>query len=100
MTTQHHSFNGSNGNHLYERKYLGDGRYFQRGICKGISAGDDFTCFTEPKATLKVDKVISIKNSKGVFKNPKDAEKSLYEVELVDYAFEPGVPNYQVLRSI
>ena len=100
MTTQQHQFSGSNGNHLYERKYLGDGRYFQRGLCKGISVGDNFKCFTEPKALLKVDKVISIKNSKGVFKNKKDAEKSLYEAELVDYAYKEGGINYQVLKSI
>jgi hypothetical protein len=100
MTTQHHSFIGSNGNHLYERKYLGEGKYYQRGICKGISEGDEFTCFTAPKTTLIVDKVISIKNSKGTFKKKEDAENSLYEAELTDNAFEPRVPNYQVLGRI
>ncbi len=83
---QEHTFNGRNGNHIFERKYLGEKRYFQRGICKGISKGDEFVSFTDPQRVLKVDKILEIRDARGAFKNPEDAMDAAYQAELVDKA--------------
>lgn len=94
-----HSFKAENNVHTYERKYLGEGRYFQRGLCAGIEVGDDFVCFLAPRVSLRVDKIISKSDSKGKFENAEDASLSLYEAELVDDSFKPGMA-YTVLSRI
>lgn len=93
-----HLWNGSKGVNIYRRSYLGDGRYYQRGTCKDIKEGDTFN---SRDTILRVDKIISIGDSKGRFSNPDDAKNALYEAELVDDTFVVGkTMNYQVLFNI
>lgn len=80
-----HTFS-SNGVHLYERKYLGNGRYFQRGIAKNIAVGDYFMSNLDNR-NLLVEKVLKLTDSKGVFKNPEDGKNSYYEAEMLDENF-------------
>jgi len=84
---------------LYERSYLGDGRYFQRGLCKGIKDGDTFTCFTEPKRVIKLDKLIKTRDARGEFGNSEDAKNAYFEAEFIDESFESGI-EYFVLASV
>jgi hypothetical protein len=87
---QEHLLNGSNQNFLYQRRYLGKGRYYQKGICKGIQEGDEFITFTSPNSSpLIVDKIISRCDSKGKFRNPEHSKEALYEAELHDPTFDP-----------
>lgn len=84
---QEYLCDGKNSNHLYGRKHLGEGRYYQRGICKGIAVGDEFVSYLAPTAVLKVDKLLTVRDAKGVFRNPDGAKDAYYEAELVDETF-------------
>lgn len=88
MNLHEHTYQGGNSNHIYERKYLGSGRYFQRGICKGIQEGDHFKCFLSPLSTLVVDKLLKTSDSNGTFNSDGAGENALYEAELVDPSFQ------------
>ena len=94
-----HLQNGKNGINLYGRKYLGEGKYFQRGLCKDIKIGDEWTCSTEPNKVIKVDKIIKIRDAKGIFKNPNDAKNAYFEAEFIDESFVPKM-EYIVLSQI
>lgn len=74
---------------LYSRKYLGEGKYFQRGIAKGIQNGDTFISFTSPMTVLVCSSVIT-KDSNGRFRNPEDAKDSLFEGEFIDKDYQPN----------
>jgi hypothetical protein len=92
---QEHSFKGTE-NLLYARRYIGEGRYYQRGLCKGISVGDEFSSYIG--GVLIVDKIISVADSNGKFKNPEDGKNALYEAELVDTNYSDKY--YQPLPSV
>ena len=94
---QKHSPQSAGHNDLYQRTHLGGGRYFQRGLCKGISVGDDFHSNTEPQRILKVEEIVKRENSKGVFKIKEDAEMAYYEATLVDPTYSEE--NYKPLSS-
>lgn len=63
---------------LYERRSLGDGKYYQRGIAD-MKEGDTFISFTEPKTVLTCTKVISTSPSQGRWKTP----HTYFEAEFV-----------------
>jgi hypothetical protein len=87
---QKHLQYSSSQNLLYQRRYLGKGRYYQKGICRGIQEGDEFISFTSPGSPpLVVDKIISRCDSKGKFRNPEHSKEALYEAELYDLTFDP-----------
>lgn len=85
---------------LYERKYEGDGNYHQRGICKGIQAGDEFASYTDPKTVLQVVSVDSMGDSKGKWNNPEDGKNSLFSGTFYDPNFVEHGANYVGLRTI
>jgi hypothetical protein len=85
-----HLADGSNNVHILKRKYIGEGKYFQRGICQNISTGDDF--IDRWNKQLKVDKILVQRDSKGIFNNPEDAVNAFYEAEMVDESFNPNIP--------
>jgi len=74
---------------LYSRKYLGEGKYLQKGIAKGIQNGDTFISFTSPLTVLTAIDVRT-KDSKGKFRNPEDAKDSLFEGEFLDKDYQPN----------
>ena len=85
---------------LYERKYEGEGKYYQRGVCKDIKAGDEWADFMSPKTVLQVLSIDSVNDSKGQWNDPKDAEGSLFTGTFYDPNFVEHGANYQVLRQI
>lgn len=85
-----HLTDGSNNIHILKRKYLEEGRYFQRGICQNIQEGDDF--IDRWNRQLKVDKILIQRDAKGVFKNPENAVNAFYEAEMADESFNPNIP--------
>jgi hypothetical protein len=85
---------------LYERKYEGNGVYFQRGICKNLQVGDEWASFTDPKTVLQVVEVESISDSQGKWDNPEDGKKSLFKAKFYDPNFVEHGANYAVLRQI
>ena len=91
-----HMVDGSNEIHIYKRKYIGGGRYYVRGICKGIKEGD--TMVDRWNYVFNVDKIISIKDSKGVFENPDNAKDALFEVEMVDPNYNPNIKEAEQIK--
>jgi len=85
-----HMGNGANFVQIYERRYLGQGRYYQRGHCQNISVGDDFESFTTKGVTLKVDKIMEVYDAKGLFKDESNRVKAIYEAEMVDPYYKEG----------
>jgi hypothetical protein len=88
----------SNEVFLYERKYLGDGKYMQRGIAKGIAPGDEWTSFTDPKMTMIVESITSVADSLGKFIDKSFGEKALFTGVFVDTSYTKE--NYKPLRRI
>lgn len=85
-----HLNDGRNNVHILKRKYISEGRYFQRGICQNIQEGDDLIDRWGKK--LKVDKILVQRDSKGIFNNPENAINAFYEAEMVDESFNPNIP--------
>jgi hypothetical protein len=98
---QNHLRSGENQNHLYMRRYLGSGRYYQRGVCKGLGVGDVFASQTHPGRNLIVDKLLSVKDSNGSFEHSEETKGALYEAELVDKSFDANSGmEYQVIHGV
>lgn len=95
-----HLSSASNQINIYERRYLGDGKYFQRGSCKGIAVGDDFVTYTNSAVTLTVVRIDRIYDAKGVFNNPEDAKDAIYEAEMIDNQFTADGYNYKPLSNV
>lgn len=79
-----HRFYGGNNVHVYRRKYLGSGKYYIRAIAKGIEVNDMFN-FRD--TLLRVEKIISVSNSKGTFADAEFHKNALVECEVVDDSF-------------
>ena len=77
-----HNFNGSNGIHLLQRKYLGKGRYYQRCLAKGAQVGDTFKSHTS-QYELVIDKIISVSDSKAQLLDDEQQKDALIEMELI-----------------
>ena len=93
METKIHEHSHKNfKNMLLERKHLGKGVYFQRGICKGIQVGDFFVSTTAAQMKFKVAEISILRDAKGVFENKKDSEMSYYEAKIVDESFSENIP--------
>ena len=83
---------------LYERKYLGEGKYMQRGIAKGIAPGDEWTSFTEPKLTMIVDEITSVADSLGKWADKTFKVNALFTGIFSDPSYTKE--NYKPLRRI
>lgn len=79
--TIQHLRDGSNNVHLLQRKYIGNGRFYQRGIIKGVEVGDKFESFTCLQI-LVVDKIISVSDSKSSELSEEDKKDAHVEIEL------------------
>ena len=88
-----HTHQNNEGIFLYCRKYLGGGKYYQRGVFPGMNEGDEFKSFTAINNILKVDKIVKVSKSKAT------GEETLIECELSDPGFTDE-KNYTRLFNI
>lgn len=79
--TIYHKRDAVNNVHLLQRKYLGKGRFYQRGIFQGMEIGDVFLSFTVT-VELVVDKIISISDSKSDQLTEEQKKDAYIECEL------------------
>lgn len=86
--TINHEISPQNGVCLLQRKYLGSGRFYQRGLFKGVEIADLFVSFTAPDLSLRVDKIISIKDSNANNLSKEQKKDAYTEVELVYDGFK------------
>ena len=95
-----HTHQRSRGTILqYARQYLGEGKYWIRGICKGIQVADEWISVLDPKTTLQVVTVDLVKDSLGKWNNPEDGKNSLFEGTFYDPNFIEHGSGYEVLRQ-
>ena len=94
-----HSFTGDTKVHVLQRDYLGEGRYFQRGLCKGLKEGDYHMSWLDRNYKLKVDKILVQRDAKGRHEDPSDAIGAYYEAELVDESWGKAA-KYDPMKKI
>lgn len=81
-------------NIINQRIHLGDGKYHQRGLCKGIKEGD--TLEMELRSFL-VTKIILIRDAKANNWAPEQCKDAYYEAELQELDMRGNyypLPNY------
>ena len=86
--TINHERSPQNGVCLLQRMYLGSGRFYQRGLFKGVEVDDLFKSFTAPNLTLRVDKIISINNSTANNLSEDQKKNAYVEIELMYDGFK------------
>ncbi len=77
--------NNQNGVSIYNREYIGNGKYYMRGVASGIKVGDNVIY---RNVCLECEEILSLKDSEGEFKKPEMAKDSLYEGHFIDNSFE------------
>ena len=59
----YHTRDFKNGVHMLQRKYLGNGKFYIRGLFKGVQVGDTICSHTSLRCDLTVSEIISVSDS-------------------------------------
>ena len=70
-----HDFSSACGVRLHSRRHLGKGVYYMRVVCKGLQVGDEWESWTH-RGTLTCTEIISVGDSRGVYKTERKTHPS------------------------